>query len=255
MLTIADNIELEEEGFGTFDKGKIPFLINSVKDYFTSIGVVSNKPVVILHQDNGQPMCCAVPNSDIHLIKLSTGGDYWCQWVYQFAHEFCHHLIDGPMTGEIMGLKWLEESICHVASYVCLDNLTRIGPQGYKNAVIGYLQELMCNSGEIMYESYMPNEQNPDRVDTIPQDCFVPLQEYLQKMKSRLESEYLTCAYKHISRAVFPHFYNNKHLWQILPHMGDTRQWQSVEELYDHLKAHATDDYRQSLDEMMGCLM
>lgn len=97
-----------------------------------------------------EPMCCATSDSNIHVIKLNTEGNLWCQWVYQFAHEYCHHIIDGGLTGETSGLIWLEESICHVASFVCLDFFERICVSsdtpyllGYSQGVFSYLRDLL----------------------------------------------------------------------------------------------------------------
>ena len=127
-MNVTSKIELNEDGFGTFNPEVIAMLLNSIRDFFASVGVESMKPIVIVHDPTG-PECCAIPNEEKHLIKLSTGGDFWCQWVYQFAHEYCHHLIDGGLVRQTAGLRWLEESICHVASYVCLDNFARICAQ------------------------------------------------------------------------------------------------------------------------------
>lgn len=258
-MDINTDMVLKEEGFGTFNQGVVVMLLNSVREFFTNAGVESEKPIIIVHDLTG-PECCAMPGEDTHLIKLSTGGDFWCQWIFQFAHEYCHHLIDGGLDPQAAGLRWLEESICHVASYVCLDNFARIcanKPDLCKNVkpIVNYLKSLMCESGKILYESYMYDVQNPNIFVSIPKECFISLHTYIQEKRSKLESEYFMCAHIYISRALFPHFYNNKNLWKILPELKDTRQWTSVKDLYEYLKNQAEDNYRQSLDEMMGCLI
>lgn len=53
-----------------------------------------------------------------YFIQLDTGGSYWSQYAYQFAHEFCHVLCN--YTGDEKSNKWLEESICEVASLFAL---------------------------------------------------------------------------------------------------------------------------------------
>ena len=50
-----------------------------------------------------------------YLIKLTPKGRYWCQFAYQFAHEFCHILAnyshETPQAN-----KWFEESLCEMAA-------------------------------------------------------------------------------------------------------------------------------------------
>jgi hypothetical protein len=48
-------------------------------------------------------------------VKLETGEHYWCQYVYQFAHEFCHILSNFREEADTRH-KWLEESLCETAS-------------------------------------------------------------------------------------------------------------------------------------------
>lgn len=44
--------------------------------------------------------------------KIITHG---AMLAYQFAHEYCHHLIDEPMDGESCTSFWFEESICELS--------------------------------------------------------------------------------------------------------------------------------------------
>ncbi|MDP6636173.1 MAG: hypothetical protein QGG42_14840 [Phycisphaerae bacterium] len=50
-----------------------------------------------------------------YLIKVTTKGRYWCQFAYQFAHEFCHVLANYSHKTPVAN-KWFEESLCEMAS-------------------------------------------------------------------------------------------------------------------------------------------
>ena len=52
------------------------------------------------------------------VVKLDTADWFWCQYVYQFAHEFCHILcgFDEDWRGNL----WFEESLCETASLFVL---------------------------------------------------------------------------------------------------------------------------------------
>lgn len=73
-----------------------------------------NIPINIQHSPFEYPMCSNVGNHRI--IYLATKDNFWCQLAYQFAHEYCHHLINGPMDGENISSYWFEESICELSS-------------------------------------------------------------------------------------------------------------------------------------------
>ena len=96
-------IEINSNGFGECDYSVIKALIHCVCELLECGWDYSALPDVnVIHWDEDYPMCS---NSDegCRIICLTTGENYWCQWVYQFAHEYCHHLIDGEMSGEMKG--------------------------------------------------------------------------------------------------------------------------------------------------------
>ncbi len=77
---------------------------------------------VILVEPRGGPVTLdrRGPGGEL-LIRLDTGGTYWSQYVFQFAHEFGHVLCGRrPPRGEH---PWFEESICEVASLFVLRRL------------------------------------------------------------------------------------------------------------------------------------
>jgi len=54
-----------------------------------------------------------------YLIRLTPDGRYWCQFTYQFAHEFCHVLANYTHKTPRAN-KWFEESLCETASIYTL---------------------------------------------------------------------------------------------------------------------------------------
>ena len=57
------------------------------------------------------------------VMKLDTEGYLWCQYVYQFAHEFCH-ILSGFTDSAGLRHKWFEETLCETASLFVLRRLT-----------------------------------------------------------------------------------------------------------------------------------
>lgn len=57
------------------------------------------------------------------VMKLDTHDLYWCQYAYQFAHEFCHILSN--FDDDWKGNNWFEETMCETASLFVLRSLAR----------------------------------------------------------------------------------------------------------------------------------
>ena len=58
-------------------------------------------------------------------VWLSANETYWGQYVYQFAHEFCHVLTDH--YEQLLGNPnaWLHETVCEIASIFVLKRMAR----------------------------------------------------------------------------------------------------------------------------------
>ena len=54
-----------------------------------------------------------------YVVQLTATERRWSQYVYEFAHEFCHIVID-PYRGEGPSTQWLEEAVCELASVFVL---------------------------------------------------------------------------------------------------------------------------------------
>ena len=54
-----------------------------------------------------------------YAVQLTATERHWCQYAYQFAHEFCHLVID-PYRCEGDVTQWFEEVVCELASVFVL---------------------------------------------------------------------------------------------------------------------------------------
>ncbi len=55
-------------------------------------------------------------------IKISARHTYWCQYVYQFAHELCHVMTNFDRVKQ-HPYKWFEEALCELCSLFVLRRL------------------------------------------------------------------------------------------------------------------------------------
>lgn len=254
------NIILPDGQFGDADYLTIAKFLLSVKNFFRQIGIDNDITIHLVYRD-GDPMCCRL-NHDEHVITLSSRGNYYCQWVYQFSHEYCHHLINGPLRGETGGLMWLEESICRVASLACLENMVRFCANNkeqhinlYTPAVVTYLRDLQYPPLPEGLLRFLPSLSEPLLYSQIPLDFAANLRDYLQRESNLLSTTYSHSAYCRIAYSIFPHFHNNPNLWKILPFLGDMYNRQSLTQLYADLCYSADDTYLSSLEDLFTTLL
>lgn len=189
----------------------------------------STEECVVVYKEE-YPMCSRLGNQ--HIIFLSVKDNYWCQWVYQFAHEYCHHLINGSMTGTWSDLMWFEETICELSSLYNLQKMESIcminGLYSYAPFVNNYLEKCM----------------NQEKVNCRIEESNHWYEKYAEVLR---EKEYERSLYNAIACLMLPHFIDNPCLWKIVLHIGDTRSWNSLDSLFEHLQLTSDDSYKESL--------
>lgn len=186
----------------------------------------------VFYMEDG-PMCSKV--GEEHIIFLSVKDNHWCQWVYQFAHEYCHHLINGTLSGEWSDLMWFEETICELSSLYNMNKMIGFcvtnGLQVYAPSVEGYLNNLLSKNKDTYCLS-------------------VDGGWYRQFEDSLKVKQYQRDLYNAIAVMMYPLFMENPRLWKMILNIGDIRSWTSLEDLFSHLEATADDSYRDSLSRL-----
>lgn len=241
---IAPNLFISDNpSFGDYDPNIVYNLLISVDANFSScleLNPFSSCDCNIQYKSE-EPRCCNL-HSD-HLIYLSATQNHWAQWVYQFAHEYCHHLINGDMINSISGLIWFEETICELSSMYHLHAIytqwkKSINQTYSYNAplFLDYLNDLLT--------------KNPQLISATRQPGFLSLWE-----KILFEPEHHRDHYNAIAARMFPLFVENPSLWKIILRFGDMRKWDSLSGLFEHLHQTADDSYAQSLSQLENLLL
>ena len=246
FLQISPNMCIEKDPcFGNYSKDVVHGLMRYVDENFSdALGLKPFSSVNCIISYNHAldvPMCCREGN--FHHIYLHCSDNYWCQWLFQFAHEYCHHLIGGRMTGEISGLLWFEECVCELSSMYHLHSLSSLQghvpesfPRRYAPEVRSYLEE-RTDIGK----PYSSETANPG---------------FLYGWKALLqEPQYHRTHYAAIAERMLPLFVENPRLWKIILYFDDMRKWKDVSGLLDHLECHADSDYKVSLSNLRRLLL
>lgn len=222
----------ENTAFGNTDYDVVRALLYMVdNNMMEAIGqpYFSTKQCIVVPTED-VPMCAKV--GEQHFIFLKTTNNHWCQWVYQFAHEYCHHLIDGSLSGKWADMLWFEETICELSSLYNLNRMIKFcmmnGLQGYAPSVDEYLRNLLT--------------KNKDTYRLCADGGW-----YKQYEDSLRVKQYQRDLYNAIAVMMYPLFMENPRLWKMIMNIGDIRSWSSLDDLFTHLEANADDSYRDLL--------
>ena len=238
LINVASNLYMpSSDTFGLYNKEIVhKLLVNVQYDFSISLQKAVDMSIMyMIDYRPGNPQCCKIPNG--YLIFLSSKEDEWWRWVYQFSHEYCHSLINGASSDDISGLIWFEETMCDLSSIYQLRNLIVLCDKSANPLLRAHKivanQCLAANFGKPQY------------------NC----QEYLLSVADRLaESEFHREIYSNLSATMFPLFVENPHLWKIILHFGDMRQWNCLKDLFIHLHQTADDSYSDSLKQLENLL-
>ncbi len=239
LVKVASNLFMpSEDSFGIYNREIVHRLLVNIQNNFSLLleQPIDTSVYYFIDYRPGNPECCKIPNG--FLIFLSSREDEFWRWVFQFSHEYCHSLINGTLSGEIYGLLWFEETICHLSSIYQLNNLIELCDKSSNSLLHCYKEvahlHLLGNFGQPQY------------------NC----REYLLSEAGRLaEPEYHREIYSNLAATMFPLFVEHPALWKIILHFGDTRQWKTLEELFDHLHSKADESYALPLQKLQNLLL
>ena len=219
-LSITDfcTLLVDDTNWGNADLTVLKQIFYSVIDEFCKVsGVIPPRTLLIFPDyDSENPKCCKL--GDICIIHLTARSNYWSQYVYQFAHEYCHYLIDGPMDGERALTMWFEESICELASIFFI-NRTAIRWNSFelKRGQISVVTANDCAS--IRLRKFVPCHQKYLQ-DILHKNPLIegPLHQWLESnMPILSESLYHRDMYNQIATSLYETFNLHPDLWCLLP--------------------------------------
>jgi len=106
-------------------------------------------PMVVKHGSRGPIALYQRGSGGEYTVKLDVEGAYWCQFAYQFAHEFCHILTNYSDKAPREN-KWFDESLCEAASMYAVKQMSetwKTSPpypnwKGYSAALAKYARNI-----------------------------------------------------------------------------------------------------------------
>jgi hypothetical protein len=144
---------IEAEGFNAHEEYIRAVLDSCLKEIWPHFKGHDIEPFVVV-RGHADPAVHYQRNDRGEIVmELNTGGYYWAQYSYQFAHEFCH-ILSGFRDGNTT-TRWFEETICEMASIFVLQRMseTWLHDPPYENWR-NFAPELKKYSLEMQLERY-----------------------------------------------------------------------------------------------------
>lgn len=199
------NFSLDEKGWGECNFDILKRVLGCSIDYFN--GVLTNKyrhgiPYSVVHKDD-TPLCSG--NASEHKIHLSSEGLVWDKHTYQFAHEYCHHLINIELIGNRIGAFWFEETICELASLYCLAKNAQLWKTNPPNPGLVYYASAFSD----YYNKTINRKEVPKSI--------LSVSDFIKENILELEKpEYERGMYTYIAKGIIDIFINYPSLWNII---------------------------------------
>jgi hypothetical protein len=212
MMQIESNkIILKEEGWNNIPSEKILYVLTSVVFFFEHhIKQENFNQKLVLVQNNTDEsdpyihskMFKATPENWIY-IKVK--GENWIEYLHQFSHEYCHHLIESSFENTNDKFGWIEEVFCELARLHVIQNISENWSKSFPfNNKNKHIQSL---------NTYLEKSLNASSFKIIS-----PLNEWITKNIDSLISErYHREKNKLIAVNLFRLFLEHPSLWNTIP--------------------------------------
>lgn len=124
FVSYIPNIEVARGSWGQVTIPEVKKVLDlTAKQLFPSTQKRNWDSILVKQSNAGPIVLYERGQKGEYIVYLDTHGRYWCQYVFQFAHEI-GHIICGFHKDNRKHL-WFEETICEVASLFALQSMSK----------------------------------------------------------------------------------------------------------------------------------
>ena len=205
MKTIkSEHIILNISGWGNREVDDILACLSLTANVFKSAIApkqFNKKPVLVENYTDSAfleehpKMYKVTPENRIYL-NINNETDVFASYVTQFAHEYCHHLLDCDFYNTYDQFGWFEEVLCEVAGLYALNAVSRQSDADTAQDLQKHLQTIMSDAN-LQIE--------------------VPLNDWITQKQDLLSLDrYFRSHNKTIAVQLTPLFIENPELWNVM---------------------------------------
>lgn len=156
-------IEVAAGSWGSSEPAEIAKVIDAVVAAFPA--PAAGPPTIRIRHRFGGPMVrYGLDGDGAAVVYLSARDSRWYQYVYQFAHEYCHLLssFERKQVGHdiVREHQWFEESLCEAASLHALRRLAARWREAPPDVLLGEAAPLLARYAEQLLDE--PHRRSGD---------------------------------------------------------------------------------------------
>jgi hypothetical protein len=159
----ASAIEVLEGSWGGSEPAEIAKIVGGVVDVFPP-PAAGPATIRIRHRFGGPMIRYDLDRDGAVVVYLSARDGRWYQYVYQFAHEYCHLLssFERKQVGHeiVREHQWFEESLCEAASLYALRRLAARWREAPPDPLLGAAAPLLARYADQLLDE--PHRQLGD---------------------------------------------------------------------------------------------
>ena len=219
------------DGWGIASVEDISAVLNSVHNVFQPCfgGNLNPQQLIVAHHNNANP----VTLREAGMIFLSAKDNNWCQYAYQFAHEYCHFQFFCQVAQQ---MRWFEESLCELASYFFLPRIAELWAKSppYPN-----------------WRPYAPNFINYVELDQRKATPFnLDFSVDTENLINLVKNEYNREKNAYVAVTLAPIFQENPALWSVIHYIADIPKKLSFAESLQCWYGLCPDKHRRSIEKI-----
>ena len=154
-------IEVVAGSWGSSEPAEIAKVVDAVVAAFPA-PAAAPPAIRIRHRFGGPMVRYDLDHDGALVVYLSARDSRWYQYVYQFAHEYCHLLssFERKLVGHdiVREHQWFEESLCEAASLYALRRLAARWHEAPPDALLGEAAPLLARYAEQLLDE--PHRSN-----------------------------------------------------------------------------------------------
>ena len=214
LIPYVPNIEVVKGSWGEVTIPEVKKVLNlTAKQLFPSTQKREWDSILVKQSNAGPMVLFERGQKGEYTVYLDTHGRYWCQYVFQFAHEI-GHIICGYHKENQKHL-WFEETICEVASLFALHSMSKEWKDSlpYPN-LENYAEEFKSYAANRMKKNSFAN---PDK-----------FQEWIRSNKDSLvEKPMDRSMHGKMATILLPYFKNDSFSWSACLYLNKTNNFAS----------------------------
>lgn len=125
-LEAPTHIKLEDTEWGGAAPADVQAVLDSTLHAIAPLTHRQFGTVVVGHSNDAPRAVYEKGKNGEYLVQITTKGNHWAQYVYQFSHEMCHLMSNYELApNNISRQQWFDEALCEAFGLYSLEQVAK----------------------------------------------------------------------------------------------------------------------------------